>query len=80
MVAQAFNPSPWEVEADGSLWGQGQAGLQKEFKDIQDYYVEKSCLRKEQKEEREPTHEVACKKIHFEESHTLLEITCWASD
>jgi hypothetical protein len=42
VVAHAFNPSTLEAEA-GSLWVQGQPGLQSEFQDSQGY-IEKPCL------------------------------------
>jgi hypothetical protein len=44
MMAHAFNPSTQEAEADGSLWVQGQPGLQ----NLQDNwgYTEKHCLGK----------------------------------
>ena len=49
MVTHAFNPSTWEAEASGSLWDQGQPGLQSEFQDSQGY-TEKLCLRKKKKQ------------------------------
>jgi hypothetical protein len=44
MVAQTFNPSTWEAEADGFL-SSSPAGLQSEFQDSQDY-TKKPCLEK----------------------------------
>ena len=35
MVVHTFNLSTWEAEAGGSLWIQGQPGLQSEFQDSQ---------------------------------------------
>jgi hypothetical protein len=49
VVAHAFNPRSWEVEADTYLWDQGQPCLQSKFKDSQGYrerekktYIEKT--------------------------------------
>ena len=47
MVVKSFNPSTQEAEAGGSLWVQGQPGLQSEFQDSQGCYIEKPCLKKE---------------------------------
>ena len=48
MVAHAFNPSTWEAEAGGSLWFWSYPGLQSEFQDrLQSYlepYLEKNEL------------------------------------
>jgi hypothetical protein len=37
VVADTFNPSTQEAEADGSLWVWGQPGLQSKFQDHQGY-------------------------------------------
>jgi hypothetical protein len=44
VVVHAFNPSPWEAEAGGSLSSR-PTWLQSEFQDSQGY-TEKPCLRK----------------------------------
>ena len=46
VVAHAFNPSPWEAEAGGSLRVRGQPGVQNKFWDSQNGYTEKPCLKK----------------------------------
>ena len=46
-MVHAFNPSTREAKADGSLWVQGQPGLQSKFQDNQGY-KEKICLEKQQ--------------------------------
>ena len=43
VMAQAFNPSTREVEADRSLEVQGLLGLHSEFQDSQNYIV-RSCF------------------------------------
>jgi hypothetical protein len=43
VVALAFYPSTWEVEA-ADLWIWGQRGLQSEFLESR-YYTEKPCLK-----------------------------------
>ena len=40
MLANAFNPSTLEAEAGGSLWVQGQPGLQSKLWDSQGYNKE----------------------------------------
>jgi hypothetical protein len=45
MVVHAFNPSTWEAGAGGSLWVQGQPGLQRESQNNQGY-TEKPSLEK----------------------------------
>ena len=40
VVAHTFNPSTWEAEAGGFLWGQGQPGLQSKFQDSPQSYRE----------------------------------------
>lgn len=44
-MAHAFNHSMWKAETGRFLWGQGQHGLQSEFRDIQGY-TEKAYLEK----------------------------------
>ena len=41
-MVHTFNPSTWEAEADGSLWVQGQPGLQSEFQDKLQSYTEET--------------------------------------
>jgi hypothetical protein len=48
VVAQTFDLSTQEAEAGGSLWGQGQPGLQSELQDSQSY-PEKPCFTKQNK-------------------------------
>jgi hypothetical protein len=45
MVVCAFNPSTQETEAGGSLWVQGQLGLQSEFQDSQGYMYRDPVLK-----------------------------------
>ena len=47
MVAQAFNPSTWDVEAGGFLWVQDQPGLQSKFQNKLQSYTGNPCLRKQ---------------------------------
>lgn len=44
MVAHVFNFSTWDAEAEGSVRGQGQAGLHCKFKAILNCTV-KSCFK-----------------------------------
>ena len=56
MVTHSLHPSTREAEAGGSLWVQGQPGLQSEFQDSQSFYTEKPCLtmKKKKIEIKEP--------------------------
>ena len=49
MVLSAFNPRTQEAEAGGSLWVQGQPGLQSSLEDNQWCYTERFCLEKPKK-------------------------------
>ena len=51
VVVHIFNPSTQETEAGGSLWVQGQPGLQSELLDSQGY-AEKSCPRKQKQKQK----------------------------
>lgn len=51
-MAHTFNASTWEVEIGTCLWVWGQPGLFSDFQDNHDY-VERPCLKKERKKERE---------------------------
>jgi hypothetical protein len=53
VVAHAFNPSTWEVEA-GRFLSLRPPGLQREFQDSQDY-TEKPCLEKTNKQTNKQT-------------------------
>ena len=52
MVLSAFNPRTQEAEAGGSLWVQGQPGLQSSLEDNQWCYTERFCLEKPKKKVR----------------------------
>ena len=47
----SFNPSTLEAEAGGSLWVQGQPGLQNEFQNSQGY-IAKTWLKKKKKKKK----------------------------
>jgi hypothetical protein len=49
-VVHTFNSSTPEAEAGGSLWVQGQPGLQSEFQDSYNY-IERPCLEKPDKQQ-----------------------------
>jgi hypothetical protein len=51
MPAHTFSPNTWDIEADKSLWVQGQPGLQS--KESQSSYTEKLYLRKQKEWERD---------------------------
>jgi hypothetical protein len=49
------NPSTQEAEAGGSLWVQGQSGLQNEFQDSQGYIVRPGYKTKQNKTKQNKT-------------------------
>ena len=69
MVAHTVNPSIQEAEAGGSLWFQGQPGLQSKFQDSQSY-TEKLCLKKlnqptKQQQQQQKKNKMKAKVIAF---------------
>ena len=66
VVVWDFNPNTWNTEAGGSLWVQGQPGLQSEFQDSQDCYTEKPCLKRTKNKQKNlyficmPAHNLIC--------------------
>ena len=50
-VVHAFNPSIQDAETGGSLWVQGQPGLQSQFQDSPGY-TKKSCLKSKGKQNK----------------------------
>ena len=54
VAAHTFKPSTLEAEAGLSLWVRGQRGLQSEFQDTLQSYVEKPCLKKQNNKQTNP--------------------------
>jgi hypothetical protein len=52
VTVHTFNPRTWEAEAGGSLWVQGQPGLQNEFQDRQGYTEKQSPKKEKQEKEK----------------------------
>lgn len=63
-MAHAFNHSMWKAETGRFLWGQGQHGLQSEFRDIQGY-TEKAYLEKKTKANQIKTKQNRIWKDHY---------------
>ena len=55
-MVHTFNPDTQQAEAGGSMWVQGQPGLQSEFQDSQDCYTEKPSLKKQKQKQDDFTY------------------------